>query len=389
MVQVLTWQEQGAILIEPHDLPAGLPLPPQCSTSMNFDFVKKPPLGKPWLLYGFLGVSLLLNLALSQRAPDAPVEPEPTPAPSADAALASAAAPALPVEPIVGPNTAIPPELVPPLPEPLGVSRRAGTQVFSAPVNSSLSATFTAAPARSTAALSAVYARLFVWDVELRRDLHKDDLVQVLFEDTEGVEPLILAARLTLLPGQSGERVIDAFRYQAQGDRFASYWTSTGTELPRRLIDGPLADYEQISSLLKDRPTHEGMDFKTPIGSELTSPRAGVVTRVNWNHAANGNCVEVKFSDGVLAKFLHLNEDAVQAGQRVSAGQLLGRTGNTGRSTGPHLHYQLERGSKVVDPIEYHGTLRRTLPPELMADFTRHAVELGAQLDPSVAVAGI
>lgn len=348
---------------------------------MTSDFLKNPPLGKPWLLYGFLGVSLVLNLTLALRSPEAPVEA--TPVPEAVAVAPVEAAPAVDV------NSAIPPELVPPLPEPLGVSRRAGTQVFSAPVNSSLSATFTASTARSSAALSAVYARLFVWDVELRRDLHKGDMVQVLFEDTEGVEPLVLAARLTLLPGQAGERVIDAFRYQAQGDRFPSYWTSQGTELPRRLIDGPLADYEQISSLLKDRPTHEGMDFKTPIGSDVTAPRAGLVTRVNWNHAANGNCVEVKFGDGVLAKFLHLNEDLVKEGQRVTAGQLLGRTGNTGRSTGPHLHYQLERGSSVVDPIEYHGTLRRTLPAELMPEFTRHVTELTAQLDTSVAVAGI
>jgi murein DD-endopeptidase len=346
---------------------------------MISDLLKSPPLGKPWLLYGFLGVSLVLNLTLALRSPEAPVEAEPAPAP-ATAAVAA---------PVVDANSAIPPELVPPLPEPLGVTRRAGTQVYSAPVVSSLSATFQGSPARSTAALSAVYARLFVWDVELRRDLHKGDLVQVLFEDTEGVEPLVLAARLTLKPGQADERVLDAFRYQAQGDRFHSYWASDGTEVPRRLIDGPLNDYEQVSSLLKDRPTHEGMDFKTPIGTDITAPRAGVVTRVNWNHAANGNCVEIKFSDGALAKFLHLNENAVAAGQKVTAGQLLGRTGNTGRSTGPHLHYQIERGPKVVDPIDYHGTLRRTLPPELMAEFSRHVTELSAQLDTSVAVAGI
>jgi murein DD-endopeptidase MepM/ murein hydrolase activator NlpD len=350
---------------------------------MISQFLKNPPLGKPWLLYGFLGASLVLNLTLALRSSDGGA---PEPDGGAELAVAPTAAPAAPA---VDANAAIPPELVPPLPEPLGVNRRAGTALFSAPVNSSLSATFTAAPARSTAALSAVYARLFVWDVELRRDLHKGDLVQVLFEDTEGVEPLILAARLTLLPGQAGERVIDAFRYQAQGDRFPSYWASNGTELPKRLIDGPLTDYEQISSLLKDRPTHEGVDFKTPIGSDVVAPRAGTVTRVNWNHAANGNCVEVRFSDGTLAKFLHLNEDLVKEGQRVTAGQLLGRSGNTGRSTGPHLHYQLERGGRVVDPIDYHGTLRRTLPPELLTDFNAKVTELSGQLDSAVAVAGI
>lgn len=350
------------------------------------DALKNPPFGKPWLLYAFLGTSLVLNLALAWRSgPEAGTEVDAAAAPASLAAVAVA-----PVAPSVdASNAPIPPELVPALPEPLGVSRRAGTTVFVAAVNSSLSATFQGAAAKSPAALSAVYARLMVWDVDLRRDLHKGDRVSVLFEDTEGAEPLILAARLTMFPGAPNEKVVDAFRYQAQGDRFPSYWSSDGTEVPRRLIDGPLHDYEQITSLLKDRPTHEGMDFKTPIGSDVVAPRAGKVTRVNWNHAANGNCVELQFADGAIAKFLHLNENAVKEGQRVTAGEVIAQSGNTGRSTGPHLHYQIDKGGRVVDPIDYHGTLRRKLPAELMTDFTAKAKELSAQLDTQVATAAM
>jgi murein DD-endopeptidase MepM/ murein hydrolase activator NlpD len=214
-----------------------------------------------------------------------------------------------------------------------------------------------------------------------RRDLHKGDLVEVLYEEPDGQEPLILAARFKSQPGTEAERIIAAYRYHAPGDRFPSYWSTSGEEVPRRLIDGPLADYEQITSLLKDRPTHRGMDFKTPIGTPVTTPRAGKVTRTNWNHASNGNCVEVQFGDGVLAKFLHLNENAVKEGQTVSAGTELGKTGNTGHSTGPHLHYQLERGTATVDPISYHGTLRRKLPADAMPGFDAAVAELAAQLD--------
>ncbi len=345
------------------------------------DFLKSSPLGKPWLLYAFLGTSLVLNLTLAFQGDD--TSPEPAVATAAPTEVVAQVATIAPE----APNVAIPPELVPPLPEPLGVTRRAGTTVFSAPVQGSLSATFQNAPSASPAALSAVYSRLFVWDIDVRRDLHKGDRVDVLFEENEGMEPLVLAARLTLNPGAANERVVDAFRYQAQGDRFASYWSTDGTEVPRRLIDGPLADYEQITSLLKDRPTHEGMDFKTPIGSDILAPRAAKVLRVNWNHAANGNCIELRFSDGATAKFLHLNENDVKEGQLVTAGEVIGRSGNTGRSTGPHLHYQIERGGRVVDPVDYHGTLRRKLPAELMLDFGKTSTELAAQLETEVAAA--
>ena len=127
------------------------------------------------------------------------------------------------------------------------------------------------------------------------------------------------------------------------------------------------------------------MDFKTPIGTPIIAPRAGKVTRVNWNHAANGNCVEVQFTDGALAKFLHLNENAVKEGQSVTAGTEIGKAGNTGHSTGAHLHYQLEKGGKVVDPIAYHGTLRRQMQPDAMPGFQQEMESLAAQLDGRVA----
>ena len=256
-----------------------------------------------------------------------------------------------------------------------------GTEVFADSVRSSLSASFQQAPTENPAALSAVYSRLFAWDLDLRRDLHKGDIVEVLFEEPNDAEPLVLAARLVQSPDSPQEHEFAAYRYQAPGDAFPSYWAPDGTEVPKRLIDGPLADYEQITSLLKDRPTHEGMDFKTPIGSPVTAPRAAVVTRTNWNHAANGNCVELRYGDGATAKFLHLNENLVKDGEKVSAGTVIARSGNTGHSTGAHLHYQIEKGGRVVDPIDYHGTLRRSLPPEAMAEFGAKVAELSQQLD--------
>jgi murein DD-endopeptidase MepM/ murein hydrolase activator NlpD len=123
------------------------------------------------------------------------------------------------------------------------------------------------------------------------------------------------------------------------------------------------------------------MDFKTPVGTEVTAPRAGTVTRSNWNWKANGNCIEIRYEDGVLAKFLHLNENRVKRGDRVHAGQVIALTGNTGHSTAPHLHYQLDRGSKTLDPLDYHGTVRRSLDPEQTAALQRDVAGFEKLLD--------
>lgn len=339
--------------------------------------LRHPPGGKPWLLYLVLAGSVAFNIGVLSRYGSSTPEVPGVAAPAPVQAIGEATEVS---------NAPVPPELLPPLPTAQGSVSAPGSLHFTGAITRSLSDTFVAAPTSSPAALSAVFTRLFAWDVDMRRDLHKGDIVEVLFEQPATGEPVVLAAKLHLQPGSSGERIFTAYRYQAPGDAYPSYWSVEGQEVPRRLIDGPMENYEQITSLLKDRPTHAGMDFKTNIGTPIVTPRAGSVTRTNWNHAANGNCVEVQYQDGTLAKFLHLNENLVQAGQRVTAGTVVGKSGNTGHSTGPHLHYQLEQGGRVVDPIKYHGTLRRQLQPTAMPGFSERAVQLDRQLSQQVAV---
>lgn len=224
-------------------------------------------------------------------------------------------------------------------------------------------------------AVSATTTRLLMWDLDLRRDLRAGDPLQVAWtEDGAGAVTIVGAHYTSQRLGQT----LTAYRFQASGDQYPSYWTAEGTEVERRLRNSPIRAYEQITSLLRDRPNHHGIDFKAPTGTPVFTPFDGVVTRANWNHAANGNCIEVRFTDGTLAKFLHLSRNDVSEGARVSAGQQIALSGNTGRSSGPHLHYQLNRGDAVLDPIDVHGTERRTLPAGDMAAFRAEVARIDA-----------
>jgi murein DD-endopeptidase len=141
--------------------------------------------------------------------------------------------------------------------------------------------------------------------------------------------------------------------------------------VPAALESSPLADYEQITALLRDRPRHRGMDFKAPTGTRVVAPFRATITRVNWK-PANGTCIELEFADRVTAKFLHLSRIApgMTPGRTVEAGVMIAESGNTGRSTAPHLHYQLERpGGQVVDPLVYHRTRNRHLPEGTLPAF--------------------
>jgi murein DD-endopeptidase MepM/ murein hydrolase activator NlpD len=234
-----------------------------------------------------------------------------------------------------------------------------GLEVVSATVRHSLARTFQdAVSSERSDVVAAVYARLFFWKLDVRRDLQAGDDVQMVYE-WDGKLAHIPAA--TYYSQKHGTQFA-AYHFKATGDAYASWWDEDGNEVSYRLNDSPLTDYEQVTALLKDRPRHRGMDFKTPVGTPVYSPRAGKVTRVNWNLANNGNCIEVRYRDGVVAKYLHLSETSVRAGTTIAKGAVLGNTGNTGHSTAPHLHYEIEKAGKVLDPVDYHGVTQRSLP---------------------------
>ena len=227
-------------------------------------------------------------------------------------------------------------------------------------------------------ALAAAFNRLVMWDLDVRRDLRAGDEASVAWQETNDNAQVVIGA--ASYKSIKFNKSLTAFRFQATGDSMARYWSADGKEVEFRLNNSPIDSYDQVTSLLKDRPTHHGMDFKTPVGTPIKSPWAGVVTQTNWNWGSNGNCIEVEFANGTTGKFLHLSENKVKAGDRVTAGAVIALSGNTGHSTGPHLHYQLEKGGEILDPVKVHGTFRRELPESDRVRFTAEVERMSATL---------
>lgn len=231
------------------------------------------------------------------------------------------------------------------------------------------------------ARLSQVVVRALAWWVDVPSDLRKGDRLDVLFEERPGEEPVVHALRF-----QSGKmgRTFHAYRYKAAGASFARLYQSGGEEVELRLADAPLDDYEQVTSLLRDGRGHKGVDFKTPTGTEVKAPFDGVVTRRNWNVRLNGNSLEIRETGGTrTAMFLHLSEipAELRPGEKVTRGQPIALTGNTGHSFAPHLHYQMQSGNTVLDPFQSHQTTRRALPDPDKPAFQAETQRLDGLLD--------
>jgi murein DD-endopeptidase MepM/ murein hydrolase activator NlpD len=97
---------------------------------------------------------------------------------------------------------------------------------------------------------------------------------------------------------------------------------------------------------------HAGVDLTTPIGTPVMASRGGKVTYASWM-SGYGYCVFIDHDNGYVTKYAHLNSINVSVGQKVSQGQVIAQSGNTGRSTGPHLHFELIKNGVPVNPMNY------------------------------------
>lgn len=101
---------------------------------------------------------------------------------------------------------------------------------------------------------------------------------------------------------------------------------------------------------------HAGMDIDGERGDNVLAPANGTIIKAGWQ-GGYGNMIEIDHGNGLTTRYGHLSKVEVQVGDPVSRGQLIGLVGSTGRSTGPHLHYELRLNDKSINP-------RLLLPPE-------------------------
>ncbi|MFN3616033.1 MAG: peptidoglycan DD-metalloendopeptidase family protein, partial [Rubrimonas sp.] len=105
---------------------------------------------------------------------------------------------------------------------------------------------------------------------------------------------------------------------------------------------------------------HDGLDMAGPVGTPVYAPAEGVVVFAG-RQGGYGNLIRIRHSFGFETKYAHLNRIRVRPGQRVGRGERIGDMGNTGRSTGPHLHYEVHVNGRAVDPMKFIKAARHVL----------------------------
>ncbi len=109
----------------------------------------------------------------------------------------------------------------------------------------------------------------------------------------------------------------------------------------------------RIDPIYKTRRFHEGIDFSAPTGTDIYATGDGVVVNVTTSNIGYGKYVEIDHGFGYSTLYAHMDGFNVRPGQRVNRGDVIGWVGNTGKSTAPHLHYEVRIRGRAVDPAHY------------------------------------
>ncbi len=109
----------------------------------------------------------------------------------------------------------------------------------------------------------------------------------------------------------------------------------------------------RIDPIYYTQKFHYGMDFTAPVGTEVFATGKGIVTKVGWEQGY-GNSIKIDHGYGYETLYAHLSDFNVKVGKAVARGEVIGFVGNTGKSTGPHLHYEVHQKGVPVNPQNYY-----------------------------------
>lgn len=146
--------------------------------------------------------------------------------------------------------------------------------------------------------------------------------------------------------------------WQAEIERLESLPLSLPVTLNQVMISSLFGD--RVDPVTKRKAFHAGIDFEVPPQTLIVSAGSGVVIFAGWD-AQYGNTVVIRHRDGYASRYAHASELLVSEGTSVIKGQLIARSGNTGRSTGPHLHFEVTKNNQTINPSSF---LIALIPPQ-------------------------
>ena len=232
------------------------------------------------------------------------------------------------------------------------------------------------------------FIRLFSFDIDFQRDIQSGDKFDVLFNQFIDYDGSVVSSGDILYASlTTGKRTLTLYRYEFSDGR-ANYFNDKGSSNRKALLRTPI-DGARISSgfgrrkhpILGYSKMHAGVDFAAPSGTPIRAAGDGVIRRAGWN-GGYGRYVRIRHNSIYQTAYAHMRRIAkgIKAGVRVQQGQIIGYVGSSGRSTGPHLHYEILKQGRQVNPRKVKFQSAEVLAGDDLAKFKKSRERISALL---------
>ena len=198
------------------------------------------------------------------------------------------------------------------------------------------------------------FARIFGFEVDFQRDIRKGDEFVVMYEKyVDDTNKFIQTGKILYAYLNVNNQKIKLYRFESKKD--FDFYDEKGKSIRKALMKTPI-NGARLSSPFGSRKHpilgftkhHNGTDFAAPTGTPIMASGNGTVIKAGWC-GNGGNCVRIRHNSSYTTGYGHLSKFATKTGRRVRQGQIIGYVGNTGMSTGPHLHYTVKYNGKFIN----------------------------------------
>ncbi len=205
------------------------------------------------------------------------------------------------------------------------------------------------------------FVQLYSFDIDFQRDIRKGNKIKIFFEIyTDSQNNYIKSGNINFSEIILDDESYELYRFQSEGDEFVEYFNSDGKSATKALMKTPINGARLSSGfgmrkhpILGYNKKHQGVDFAAPTGTPIMAAGSGRIEFVGNNGGA-GKYIRIKHLNGYKTSYSHLSKYAsgIQKNVKVRQGQVIGYVGNTGLSTGPHLHYEVIFNGKRINPMK-------------------------------------
>ncbi len=230
------------------------------------------------------------------------------------------------------------------------------------------------------------FINIFAYSIDFRRDIKKGDKFEIIFENHLTPDgKLVKTGNILYASLQLRKDKIALFRYKDKSGN-VDYYDEKGYAMKKTLYRKPLAfQAARISSpfgkrrhpIKKKVIVHWGVDYAAPKGTAIYAGGDGVVQKAGWN-GGYGKYIKIRHNSEYSTAYGHMSKIAkgIRPGTRVKQGQIIGYVGSTGLSTGPHLHYEVVKNGKRVNPLKIKAAAGENLKGKELKNFKQEVAEV-------------